>query len=119
MADKESGYFVRNDRNEIPLVSPPVKIKVDIQNGTNKIHVGTWNHIDKFVPNEGYTLEKVKRFFRVGIVLGLLHLSFRATYIRIWARLNVSCFSAALKCCLKRLKHHQMLLDNNLGTIFL
>ena len=42
-----------------------------ITNQSTTIDAGTWNPEDLFVANEGYQNTEVKRFFRVGIVLGL------------------------------------------------
>ena len=42
-----------------------------LQNQSATIDAGTWNPEDKFVANKGYQNKEVKRFFRIGIVLGL------------------------------------------------
>ena len=57
------------DKHQIALLSPPIKLSYEIQNQTYKLKIGTWDSKDKFKPYNGYKIEAVKRFFRVGIVL--------------------------------------------------
>ena len=66
---QKSQYHVLRDKHQIALLSPPIKLNYEIQNQTYKLKIGTWDSEDKFKPYNGYKIEAVKRFFRVGIVL--------------------------------------------------
>ena len=57
---------------EVPRTEKPDPVnRYIIINQSATIDAGTWNPEDQFVANEGYQNKEVKRFFRIGIVLGL------------------------------------------------
>lgn len=63
-----STYHALKDKHGITLLTPPIKLNVEILNKDDKTSVGQWNGTN-FIPEPGYEMKKVKRFFRVGVVL--------------------------------------------------
>jgi ABC-type amino acid transport substrate-binding protein len=66
-----SRYALLKDKHTIPHLLAPIKMIVKLQNTTTTIEAGSWDPEAGFVQASGYQMKKVKRFFRVGIVLGL------------------------------------------------
>lgn len=66
-----SRYILQRDKNDVPLLMPFIKMNVRLQNKSDAITVGSWDPEAKFSPASGYQVQKIKRFFRVGVVLGL------------------------------------------------
>lgn len=64
-----STYYALKDKHQITLLTPPIKLKVEILNKDDKTSVGQWDPLSGFKPEPGYEMKKVKRFFRVGVVL--------------------------------------------------
>ena len=65
-----STYLMQRDKHSIPHLTPSIGMNIKLQNKSTTINVGTWNPTQGIVPAPGYALAKVKRFFRVGVVLG-------------------------------------------------
>ncbi len=68
--NERSKYLVQKDKYQMPLLMPPIEMNVKTENKSTSIDVGSWKPKDGFVLAPGFKMEKVKRFFRVGVVLG-------------------------------------------------
>ena len=62
-------YLLR-DKHAIPYLVPSLAMNIQLQNKTTNINVGSWSAQEGIQTSPGYELAKVKRFFRVGVVLG-------------------------------------------------
>ena len=71
MTDTSSTYLFKRDKHEVPLITAPIKIDVSTKNKTGDVGVGTWNPKDGFQHAANYEPQSIRRFFRVGVVLGL------------------------------------------------
>ena len=65
-----SRYLMQRDKHSIPHLTPNLIMNIRLQNTSTTINVGSWNPTEGIESAPGYALAKVKRFFRVGVVLG-------------------------------------------------
>ena len=66
-----STYLFKRDKYDVPLITAPIRMDVSTKNMSGDVAVGTWNPKDGFEHSPNYEPQSIRRFFRVGVVLGL------------------------------------------------